>query len=912
MAELPTGTVTFLFTDLEGSTRLWQEHPEAMKAALARHDEIVRDAIEGHGGSVVKTTGDGFHAAFATAHEAIDAAVAGQLALGREPWGATGSLRVRMGIHSGPAELRDGDYYGTAVNRAARLMSVAHGGQVVVSHATEELVRDALVSELGLVDLGEHGLRDVDRPERVFQVTHAELVRDFAPLQSVERPASALPVAQTSFVGRERELAALIDALRDARLVTLIGAGGVGKTRLALEAAAEVAGEFRDGAVLCELASVTDRVAVADAVATRLEVRPVAEVSVADSIVATLAGREMLVVLDNCEHVLDAVGVLADALVRSCPRVTVLATSREGLGIDAEVLRPIRSLGMPDDLASLDELAATESARLFVARAVAVRPEFVLDEATGAAVGDICRQLDGVPLAIELAAARVGSLTVREITERLDQRFRLLTGGRRTALERHQTLRNTVDWSYELLDEAEARVFDRVSVFAGGFTLDAAEAVVSGDGVDGLDVLDLVGHLVARSMVIADDSGGTTRYRLLETMRQYARERLDETGDADAWRARHAEYFLELAGQATAGRGPDELHAAGIVAADLANFRAVLDWSVASRRADDALRLCVALAPFTDWPATRIVLGWCGAALAVPGGNDRELRAHAAAWDAWSSVFGRGELGRAREVIASMEQAYRDAGVPLDGTAFMVLVQVAGQEGRWQDAVDHVDDGLAVTTDVAGWDRSFLLATRAILLSGMGKADDAIASAELALVAADERGSFAQRARADTALGYVLADIDPMRAIYHLERSRASRVGEILGVGTGARRLARLRAATGDLPAALAIYAEQLADRVLELEKFDVVLTCESLAVDLARTEYHDTAAVLFGALDAPSYEYQGNPFVGRAVAIDDLRARLGVDRYEALADRGRAMTPAQMLEYARAETNRLLAELTE
>ena len=479
------------------------------------------------------------------------------------------------------------------------------------------------------------GLRDVARPERVFQVTHVDLVRDFAPLQSVERPASVLPAAQTSFIGRERELAALIDVVRDARLVTLIGVGGVGKTRVALEAAAEMAGEFRDGAVFCELASVTDRAAVPDAVAARLEVRQVPDVAAVDGIVATLANREMLVVLDNCEHVLDAAAVVADAMIRSCPGVTVLATSREGLGVDGEVLRPVRSLSTPDDHASLDDVVATESARLFVARAVAVRPEFVVDEATGPAVGDICRQLDGVPLAIELAAARVGSLTVREIAERLDQRFRLLTGGRRTALERHQTLRNTVDWSYDLLDEAEARVFDRLSVFAGGFTLDAAEAVVSADGVDRFDVLDLVGHLVARSMVNADESRGTTRYWLLETMRQYARERLDETTDADRWRARHADYFLELADRAAiASRGPDALHAVRIIAGDTANFRAVLDWSVATGRADEALRLCLTLAPFTGWHTTRSVSGWFPVALAIPGGKDRELRAHIAAWEA--------------------------------------------------------------------------------------------------------------------------------------------------------------------------------------------------------------------------------------------------------------------------------------
>ena len=768
----PSGTVTFVFTDLDDSTRLWEGHPSAMNAALARHDEILRSAVEAHAGLVVKATGDGVHAAFATAHDALQAAVEAQLVLMAEDWGGTGELRVRMGVHTGSAERRDGDYFGAAVNRAARVMGAAHGGQVVVSLATEELVRDVLPDNVALVDLGEHRLRDLARPERLFQLVHPDLLRKFAPLRSLDRPASDLPAAQTSFVGRERELVALREVLRDARLVTLIGVGGVGKTRLALEAAAEMAGEFRDGAVFCELASLMDQAAVPDAVASRLEVRLVPDIAVVDSIVATLARREMLVVLDNCEHVLDAAGVLADAMVRSCPGVTVLATSREGLGIDAEVLRPIRSLSMPDDNASIEEVAATESARLFAARAVAVRPEFVVDAATGPAVGDICRQLDGVPLAIELAAARVGSLTVREIADRLDQRFRLLTGGRRTALERHQTLRNTVDWSYELLDEAEARVFDRLSVFAGGFTLNAAEAVVSGDGVDSFDVLDLVGHLVAQSMVIADDSGGTTRYRLLDTMRQYARERLDETADADAWRARHADYFLELAGRAATGsRGSEELRWAKVVATDLANFRAVLDWSVATGEPDDALRLCLALAPFSVRLATRTVSGWFAVALAVPDGEDRELRARVAAWNAWSSGF-TSRLERFREQVAVMEQAYRVAGIPLDAQAFAALATLAGQEGRLQEAVDRFDDALAVTTVADIFHRSFFLAMRANVLSAMGMPDDAVDSAERAVAAANECGSISERARADAALGSALADVDPERAILHLERSQ--------------------------------------------------------------------------------------------------------------------------------------------
>ena len=899
-----------MFTDLEGSTRLWEEHREAMRGALARHDAVLREAVEQRDGVVVKTTGDGLHAVFVTAADALAAAIDAQLALEAENWVLPDRLRVRMGLHTGGAELRAGDYFGPVVNRAARVAAAAHGGQILVSHATEELVRDDLPAGVGLFDLGEQRLRDVARPERVFQVTHAGLVGEFPALRSLDRPARGLPAAQTSFIGREGELAALMGVLREARLVTLIGVGGVGKTRLALEVAAEMVGEFGDGVAFCELASVTDRAAVPDAVASRLDVRPVPDVAALDRIVVTLAGREMLVVLDNCEHVLEVAGGLADAIIRACPGVTVLATSREGLGVDGEVLRPVRSLRMPAEDASLEEVAASESARLFAARAMAVRPEFVVDAATGPAVGEICRQLDGVPLAIELAAARAGSLTVGEIAERLDNRFRLLTGGRRSALERHQTLRSTVDWSYEMLENAEARVFDRVSVFAGGFTLDAAEEVVSGDGVERLDVLDLVGQLVARSMIIADNSGDTTRYRLLETMRQYGRERLDATGDADAWRARHADYFLELAGRAeTSVQGPDELRWRGIVAADLANFRAVFDWYVATGRADDALRLCLALALFTYWRATRTVSGWFAVALAVPGAEDRELRAHVAASDAWSSSFSSRQLERVRERVALMEQAYRDADIPLDVPALSASALLAGQEGRWPDAFDLLDQALAIAPESGFMGRVFLLSMKATYLATMGRGDDALDCAEQA-VAASDTGTSSVRAAVDAALGYVLADVDPDRAITHLERSRSSRqtTGDLFDA-VGARRLARLRAATGDLPGALILYAEVLEPLIPELEPWDVVLTCESLAVDLARADHRDIAAVIFGALDAPAEDYQGNPSVGRPSAVAALRARLGDDRYQTLADRGRAMSPAEMLDYARTETKHLLAE---
>ena len=526
---LPTGTVTFLFTDLEGSTRLWEQHPEAMKPALARHDEILRDAIAAHNGHVVKMTGDGAHAAFGDATSAVLAAHDAQLALGRESWDVTGPLRVRMGIHTGHAEARDGDYFGSAVNRAARLMSVAHGGQVVVSLATEELLHDVASDGCELVDLGEHRLRDLTRAERLFQLHAPGLPSTFPSLRTLDAYAGNLPTQLTSFVGRQEELERVTATVRDVRLVTLTGVGGVGKTRLALQAAAEVLPEFPDGAWLCELAAANDPDAMIEVVAAALGVQPRAGTTLDGSIVEFLRTKQLLLVLDNCEHLLDAAATFAERVLRACDGVRVLATSREGLAVEGEQVRPLRSL----------QPAGAE--QLFTERARAVVPDFSVGSAHADAVTEVCRRLDGIPLAIELAAARVRAMSPEEIASLLDERFRLLTGGRRTAVERHQTLRAMVDWSYSMLDPTERVVFDRLGVFSGSFDATAAAAVVAGDGIEAWDVREALTRLVDRSMVVAEHGEeAVTRYSMLETLRQYARERLDESGEPDAWRRRHA------------------------------------------------------------------------------------------------------------------------------------------------------------------------------------------------------------------------------------------------------------------------------------------------------------------------------------------------------------------------------------
>ena len=461
---------------------------------MARHDEIVRDAIESHDGHVVKTTGDGFHAAFATARRRVGRGVVGaaDASAGEPPVRAACCVKVRMGVHTGEARVRDGDYYGSALNRAARLMAVGHGGQIVCSQATADLARDELAEGVALVDLGEHRLRDLSQPERVFQVNAPGLMGTFAPLRSVDAFPGNLPLQVSSFVGRERELARVVKALDDARVVTLTGVGGVGKTRLALQVAAEVLPGFREGAWLVELAPVRDPDGVVDAFAAVFGVSARAGQSVEESLVEFLRTKQLLLVVDNCEHLLEAVADLVETLERSCAGVVVLATSREGLSLDGEQNLTVPSLAAPAVDADLETIAQSDAVVLFVQRAQRADADFALTPENAAAVVEVCRRLDGVPLAIELAAAQVTTMSPAELARGLDRRFDTLAGGRRRAVQRHQTLRAAIDWSYDLCSEPERRLLARMSVFAGGATRDAVEAVCAGDPIDGRAVFGLL------------------------------------------------------------------------------------------------------------------------------------------------------------------------------------------------------------------------------------------------------------------------------------------------------------------------------------------------------------------------------------------------------------------------------------
>jgi predicted ATPase/class 3 adenylate cyclase/DNA-binding CsgD family transcriptional regulator len=546
---LPAGTVTFLMSDIEGSTRLWEEHAEAMSRAVPAHYRLLAEMVARHGG--VRPTeqgeGDSVVAAFSRASDAVSAALDAQRALAAQAWPDGISLRIRVALHTAEAQLRDeGNYFGSALNRCARLRAIGNGGQTLLTRGVHDLVVDRLPADAELIDLGTHRLRDLGRSEHVFALRHPDLPVGDAPLRSLGEMPNNLPEPLTSFVGREHELGELTRALASTRLLTLTGAGGCGKTRLAAQLAAETLDRFPDGAWWIDLAAIADPDAVGAALGDAIGVKPLPGQSALQAAVAHLADATVLVILDNCEHLLEVCAQTAEALLHGARDAAIVATSRAPLGVDGETTWRVPSLSLPPELAvqPIEAVAQSDAVRLFIERALKVRPNFTVSAENAPAIAQICHDLDGIPLAIELAAARTRVLGVEQIAAALGDRFRLLTGGARSAMPRQQTLRASVDWSHELLGEDEHVLFRRLAVFAGGWMLDAVEAVCSGGGLDRMAILDLLTSLVDKSLVVVDEKQTGLRYRLLETVRHYAFDRLSEAAELPELRDRHRDHFL--------------------------------------------------------------------------------------------------------------------------------------------------------------------------------------------------------------------------------------------------------------------------------------------------------------------------------------------------------------------------------
>ncbi|MGB8645346.1 MAG: tetratricopeptide repeat protein [Anaerolineae bacterium] len=935
MPDLPSGIVTFLFTDIEGSTRLWEQHPDAMRHAMQRHDQLVEESVAQNTGVVVRPRGEGDSrfAVFARATDAVAAARDIQQALAAEPWPTPRPLRVRMALHTGEADLRAGDYYGSDVNRCARLRAVGYGGQTLLSQATFGLVRDALPERVTLCDLGEHRLKDLQRAEHVFELDVAGLPAEFPPLQSIDAFPNNLPIQLTSFVGRDKELKEVGQLLAATHLLTLTGPGGTGKTRLALQLAAEDLESFPDGVWLVELAPVADPLLVTQAVAEVLGLPPGGR-QVQEVLGDFLRPKKLLLVLDNCEHLIEECAALASKLLRACPHLKILSTSREPLGIAGETIYRVPSLDLPDSPGlSAAQLSGYSAVRLFAERATAVKPGFRLTAGTATAVAQICLRLDGIPLAIELAAARVKALSPEQIATRLDDRFRLLTGGSRTALPRQQTLRALIDWSYELLAEPERALLRRLSVFVGNWTVEAAEQVCGDQEapitLEPVDVLDLLVRLVDRSLVTADETDEReTRYRFLETIRQYARDKLLESGEAELLRDRHMQYYERLTAECAPQLfGPMAPVTNKRLQEEEGNLLATMTW--ASERAPAlALRIAGNLLQFRGQaahlagmrPALEAALTRLDTLPAVDGAAAREReRVRALGLTALGQVkMGQGNM---KDATVSLQQGVALARTVDDqrllahgllnlGTMFALM-------GNFEAADATINEGIEVAS--ASGSKGYLsfgLGVRGQARAQRGDYAGARADLVEALRVATEVGD-----RSGLGMGKsTLARIDMLQGRYAeamalLEEALAllQETRDWVFENLARSGIADAHRQMGDYAQAAALYRQVIRHHQLAGNRGGIARCFECLAfmqVQQAtagpagqRAEYLCRAARLFGAAEAmreTSGAHMGAgepeeyaPFVSQLRALMDER-----DREAAWAD-GRRMTVEQVLDAA-------------
>jgi predicted ATPase/class 3 adenylate cyclase len=870
---VPTAVATFLFTDIEGSTRLWEQEPERMRTALARHDALARASVEAHRGILVKTMGDGVHAVFDDALDAVRATLALQQALA-DPT-ATGGLplRVRCGLHLGTVERRDNDYFGTPVNRTARIMAAAHGGQMLVSKAVADAIGSRLPDGVSLRDLGAVRLRDLTSPEHVYQIVHPDLRRDFPALRSLESTPNNLPQQVTSFIGRERELAEVKALLGRTRLLTLLGVGGLGKTRLSLQAAVEVIDDYPDGAWFVELAPLADPRLAAQAVASVLGVKEDAGRPVSEALANFCRDRRLLLILDNCEHLIQACAELAAGLLRTAAHVTILASSREALHVPGETSYQVPPLAAPDPQrpATPGALVQFEAVRLFVDRAQAAQQAFAITDSNAPAVAAICTRLDGIPLALELAAARVRSLPVEKIAERLSDRFRLLTGGSRTALPRQQTLRALIDWSYDLLVDEERALLRRLAVFAGGFTLEAVEVLGAGAQADEAMVLDLLARLVEKSLVALEAQG--ERYRLLETVRQYAQEHLLESGEADDARARHFEFYLALAERAR----PE------LVGADQAVWLARLDVERENLMAAHA---------------------WCDEA---PQGGPLGLRLVSALRRYW---IVRGLLGLGHRV--TLEALQRPTAQARDAARCRALFdagQIGSWMGRYAEARDYLQQSISIAREL-GDASSVAGALQPLALATLGLGDVAAARQYLeeALELEREGGDQREVAAVLNALAQIhraQGELDAAQPLYEnaLAIGRTLHDREIIAIGLLNLAMVAIGRGAAQDACAMLLEVEAIAEALGWRPAGQSVLdVCAGLAATSAQWE---RAARFFGAAEAQ----MGETGLYRDPAdeafllplIAQTRATIGPAVFAAADAAGRALTYEDAMGEARA-----------
>ncbi|MCU0259903.1 MAG: tetratricopeptide repeat protein [Ilumatobacteraceae bacterium] len=734
---LPTGDVTFVFTDIEGSTVLWDRSPDAMADALAEHDRRVRSVIARHHGYVFSTAGDSFAAAFQSADDAVAAAVEVQLAF-LEPAGPL-TLRVRIGVHSGPTTSRNGDYFGSTVNRCARLSASAHGGQLVLSQATVDLLAPERQRDVELVDLGTHRLRGLAEPERIHQVCHPALTREFPRLRTVEGPDDHLPAQLTSFIGRTHELGEVKDLVDEHRLVTLSGAGGAGKTRLAMRVAEDLIREFPDGVRVVELGAVRDPAVLVDQVAACVGVSSVAGTPVVASLIESIGRRTLLLLLDNCEQIIGATAGLCRELLTSCPNLRVLVTSRERLGVAGEAVYRVPSLSLPRERATVEEAHRCDAVRLFVERSQLASTGFALTPDNVDTVVRICQRLDGIPLALELAAARTGLLSPAQILDRLSERFRLLTATDRHAEGRQRTLLSTIEWSHDLLSSDEQLLFRRLGAFAADFALTSAEQVCSGAGIDELDVTDLLMALVDKSMVATEAApDGTTRYTLLETIREFARHQLTDAAERDVLQRRHARHYAEIARELQAQQRSGDLKGAlGRLEQEEADLRAALGYSLAVQDVTTAGRLVGGLGFL--WYAAgkhREGLHWCDQLFALEPQLDDEVLADAL--HSHASLLGvTGHPERAIEALERQVEIRRRLGDRERlGAALNNLGDWRFEIGRYEEGERALAEAIVELRSVGTYALSLALGTLGSGRFNQGRYDEAERDYREALVEA--------------------------------------------------------------------------------------------------------------------------------------------------------------------------------